>query len=94
MNIVERLKAWITLIEAVLLKPQDTTQLDSWIEEAEDLTEGLGFEEEDGQMIDEVLDGYERLFQEQFLAVAANTLSTVASDLLEKLLPMGNAYSS
>ena len=85
MNIVERLKAWITLIEAVLIKPQDTTQLDAWIDEAEDLTEGLGFEEEDGQLVDEVLDGYERLFQEQFRSVATNTLSTVASDLLEKL---------
>jgi hypothetical protein len=85
MNIVERLKAWITLIEAVLIKPQDTTQLDAWIHEAEDLSEGLGFEEEDGQLVDEVLDGYERLFQDQFRSVATNLLSTVHADTLIRL---------
>jgi hypothetical protein len=85
MNIVERLKAWITLIEAVLLKPQDTTQLDAWIDEAEDLTEGLGFEEEDGQLVEEVLEGYERLFQEQFRSVASTVISTVPEETLLRL---------
>ena len=85
MNIVERLKAWITLIEVVLIKPHDTTQLEQWIDEAEDLTEGLGFEEEDGQLVEEVLEGYERLFQEQFRSVATNTVSTVSADTLVTL---------
>ena len=85
MNIVERLKAWITLIEVVLIKPHDTTQLEQWIDEADELTDGLGFEEEDGQLVEEVLEGYERLFQEQFRSVATNTVSTVSADTLVTL---------
>jgi len=75
MDLVERLIAWITLIEAILLVPQDTTQLFAWLAEAEDLTEGFGFEDDDESYIDQVLDGYEQLFQEQFKKVSPSTVS-------------------
>ena len=55
MDLVDRLIAWLTLIEH-MPKPRDQKQLLDWLEEADQLSEGFDLPEE---IVDLMLDGYE-----------------------------------
>jgi len=55
MDLVDRLIAWLTLIEH-MPKPRDQKQLLDWLEEADQLSEGFDLPEE---IVDPLLDGYE-----------------------------------
>ena len=65
-TLLERIIAWITLIE-MMVEPQDGTQLEQWLEEAEDLTEGMELEEPVAQILTEqILNGYEETLRFRF----------------------------
>jgi len=65
-TLLERLIAWITLIEG-MVKPEDGTQLEQWLNEAEDLTEGMDLEEPVAQILTEqILNGYEETLRHTF----------------------------
>jgi putative phage-type endonuclease len=65
-TILERLVAWITLIESSV-QPQDGTQLEQWLEEVEDLAEGFDLEEPVAQILTEqILNGYELTLRYKF----------------------------
>ena len=65
-TLLERIIAWITLIE-VMTEPQDGTQLEQWLEEAEDLVEGLDLEEPVAQtLVAQILNGYESTLRFRF----------------------------
>ena len=55
MDLVDRLVAWLTLVEH-MAKPRDQKQLLDWLEEADNLSDGFDLPEE---IIDLMLDGYE-----------------------------------
>ena len=59
-EIVDNLVKWLNLVEQTLSQPADSTQLDEWLNAAEDLTEGLDLEEPAAQIVvQQILDGYE-----------------------------------
>lgn len=65
-TLLERLVAWITLIES-MTEPNDGTQLEQWLNEAEDLTEGMDLEEPVAQILTEqILNGYEETLRHAF----------------------------
>ena len=65
-TILERLIAWITLIES-MAKPEDGTQLERWLEEAEELAEGMDLEDPVAQILTEqILNGYEETLRHAF----------------------------
>jgi hypothetical protein len=46
-NLLYKLKCWIHLVETCMTDPpRDTTLIDRWLEEAEELAEGFDFDEE------------------------------------------------
>ena len=55
MDLVDRLVAWLTLVEH-MTKPRDQKQLMDWLEEADALSDGFDLPEE---VVDLLLDGYE-----------------------------------
>ena len=61
-NILENLIMWLNLIEYTLSQPADRTQLDEWLQAAEDLTEGLDLEEPAAALlVQQILDNYEEV---------------------------------
>jgi len=65
-TLLERLVAWITLIES-MVQPQDGTQLEQWLNEAENLTEGMDLEDPVAQILTEqILNGYEETLRFRF----------------------------
>ena len=81
-TLLERLIAWITLIE-MMAEPEDGTQLEEWLQEADDLTEGMELEEPAAQILTEqILNGYEETLRFRFESRSlATPLETHVRDL-------------
>uniref|UniRef100_A0A6C0K2P0 YqaJ viral recombinase domain-containing protein n=1 Tax=viral metagenome TaxID=1070528 RepID=A0A6C0K2P0_9ZZZZ len=81
-TLLERLIAWITLIE-MMVEPEDGTQLEEWLQEADDLTEGMELEEPAAQILTEqILNGYEETLRHRFESRSlATPLETHVRDL-------------
>ena len=84
-TLLERLVAWITFVET-MREPQDGTQLEQWLDEAEDLTEGLDLEEPVAQnLVEQILNGYEETLRFRFEMRHIDTpLETHVQDLCTK----------
>ncbi|MFZ4600358.1 MAG: YqaJ viral recombinase family protein, partial [Terrimicrobiaceae bacterium] len=82
-EIVDNLVKWLNLVERMLNQPADRTQLDEWLNTAEDLTEGLDLEEPAAQiLVQQILDGYEETFKHTYSSI------TTAVQSREKLLAL------
>jgi len=82
-EIVDNLVKWLNLVERTLNQPADRTQLDEWLNIAEDLTEGLDLEEPAAQiLVQQILDGYEETFKHTYLSITTTVQSR------EKLLAL------
>jgi len=82
-EIVENLIKWLNLVEHTLLRPIDRTQLDEWLEAAEDLTEGLSLEEPAAELlVQQILDNYEESFKDTYTSSATPLITK------EKLLAL------
>jgi len=62
-DLLDHLIQWLHLVEVTLPRPADRTQLDEWLQAAEDLSEGFDLEE---ALVDQILDNYEDVFQHAF----------------------------
>ena len=70
-QIVENLIKWLNLVEYTLHKPADRTQLDEWLNAAEDLTDGLDLEETAASiLVQQILDGYEDTLKDAYASTA------------------------
>jgi hypothetical protein len=66
-NILDNLLMWLNLVEYTLPKPADRTQLDEWLEAAEDLTEGFDLEEPAASLlVMQILDNYEEVLKASY----------------------------
>jgi hypothetical protein len=71
--------------------PQDTTLIDRWLEEASELADGFGFDEEEEAWVDRILAGYEASFLRAGTAVpeaeaaAVAPMSRISADHLRDL---------
>jgi putative phage-type endonuclease len=82
-EIVDNLIKWLNLVEHTLLKPADRTQLDEWLQAAEDLTDGLSLEETAADLlVQQILDNYEECFQATYTSCPTPVISK------EKLLAL------
>jgi len=81
MDPVEKLIGWLSLIERILAKPQDKTQIDEWLQAAEDLSDGFDIDDE---LVDLILDGYE-LEYEDVLNHQFNRMPIVPREILDAL---------
>jgi len=81
-DLLDHLIQWLTLVEATLSRPVDRTQLDEWLQAAEDLSEGFDLEE---ALVDQILDNYEDVFQHAFSSTKTPVIER------EKLLALMNA---
>jgi len=82
-EIVDNLVKWLNLVEQTLSRPADSTQLDEWLQAAEDLTEGLDLEEPAAQIVvQQILDGYEETLKHTYSSIATPVQSR------EKLLAL------
>lgn len=63
--------------------PRDTTLIDRWLEEAEELAEGFDFNEEEWPWVDRVLEGYETSFQKDGTRMGAGAGAGAESVLKE-----------
>ena len=69
-TILENLIMWLNLIEHTLSRPADRTQLDEWLQAAEDLTEGLDLEEPAAALlVQQILDNYEEVLKASYTSV-------------------------
>lgn len=78
---LDKLTDWLHLVEHTMTQPpNDTTLVDRWVEEAAELAEGFGFEEDTERVyVERVLDGYAAAFLAAPLSTAAPTTSSVSS---------------
>jgi putative phage-type endonuclease len=82
-DILDRVIMWLNLIEHTLTKPADRTQLDEWLQAAEDLTDGLDLEEPAAALlVQQILDNYEEVL------VASYTSIRIPIPPREKLLAL------
>ena len=82
-ELVDNLVKWLNLVELTLSQPADRTQLDEWLQAAEDLTEGLDLEEPAAQiLVQQILDGYEETLQHHYSSITTPVQSR------EKLLAL------
>ena len=82
-DILDRVIMWLNLIEHTLSKPADRTQLDEWLQAAEDLVEGLDLEEPAATLlVQQILDNYEEV-----LTASYNSI-TIPVPPREKLLAL------
>ena len=79
-ELVNNLIAWIQLIESTLSVPEDGTQLDDWLDDAESLKDGFDIDE---QVVEQVLDGYEETYRHQF---AERPFPVPQSDKIRELI--------
>jgi YqaJ-like viral recombinase domain len=93
-EIVENLIKWLSLIEHTLSPPADRTQLDEWLEAAEDLTEGLDLEEPVAELlVQQILDGYEQTLKHTYSSIATpiqsreKLLALCAKEQIEQRTP-------
>ena len=69
-DILDRVIMWLSLIEHTLSKPADRTQLDEWLQAAEDLTEGLDLEEPAAAvLVQQILDNYEEVLTASYTSI-------------------------
>jgi hypothetical protein len=63
MNWKEKIQGWIHLLE-IQPEPQDTTQLEQWLDAAEDLADEFGFDDTENVLVEEILSGYEEVWRD------------------------------
>ena len=85
-EICDNLVKWLNLVERTLNSPADRTQLDEWLEAAEDLADGLDLEEPAAQiLVQQILDGYEETFKHTYSSITTPVISR------EKILALAAA---
>ena len=85
MKFCEKLKDWITIVDRWLSDPEDDTQLELWLQSAEQLADGFEFSEREQYYIDRIVDMYEEKWKKK-ITVAAVPALPVEKHLLDELL--------
>ena len=86
MTFQDKLKDLIGLFEKWLSDPQDSVQLEEWIDAAETLTYSFEFSDTEQSYVDRIIEMYEEQFKAQIAKNAVNSNDIPSKEFLDTLL--------